>query len=184
MQRKQRKRNEVVIFGIYEDIQNMSRKASGSLAHVIEDSSSEYGRYTAGSASKWMNSDSFEHVTRHVDDLTAVPGGTFSDPHCCSRLCHIMLFQSLLVLWWLCIHDKRCGSGSYFPSPVMLFCGYLVYSSARNDSRHSYGRTSNFLLKVERVPKFSSVCLECHWYVGGTSSQSWTSSLPFDLKGP
>ena len=59
MQRKQRKRNEVVIFGINKGIQNMSRKASGSPAHVTEDSKSEYGRYTAGSASKWMNSDSF-----------------------------------------------------------------------------------------------------------------------------
>jgi hypothetical protein len=59
MPRKQKKRNEVVIYGIYEDIQNMSRKASGSPAHVIEDSKSEYGRYNAGSASKWMNSGRF-----------------------------------------------------------------------------------------------------------------------------
>jgi hypothetical protein len=40
MQRKQRKRNEVEKFGIYEDIKDMSRKAGGSLAHVSEDSKS------------------------------------------------------------------------------------------------------------------------------------------------
>ena len=106
MQIKQRKRNEVVICGIYEDIQNMSRKASGSPAHVIEDSKYEYGGYTAGSVSKWMNSDALDHVTRHVDDFTAVPGGTFSDPHCCSRLCHIMLFRSPIVLCWF-MHPRQ-----------------------------------------------------------------------------
>ena len=52
MQRKQRKRNEVGIFGIYEDIEDMFKKASGSPAHVSETSKSRYGR--TGSASKWM----------------------------------------------------------------------------------------------------------------------------------
>ena len=59
MQRKQRKRNEVVISGIYEDIQNVSRKASRYPTPVIEDLNSGYGRYTVGSASKWMNTVSF-----------------------------------------------------------------------------------------------------------------------------
>jgi hypothetical protein len=125
MQRKQRKRNEVEKFGIYEDIKNMSRKASGSLAHVSEDSKSSIRPYkfTAPAAhpSGWFPTD-FEHVTYYVDHFTAVHGGTFNYPHCCST--HVphnfVPVSDRLVLVHVSM-TNAAGLNRIFLLPVMLF---------------------------------------------------------------